>query len=247
MADRVMIDEVMIDEVVANTRRLPAGLLLLADGRFPSGGHTQSGGVEAAVLVGDVGDVESLERYLLGRLSTTGRVDAAFSATACALTRRTEDLVAAIDTLDAEYSARTMSPYLREVSRRQGRQLLRSAREIWPSPWLDLLAEVEGGPHQPVVLGATVGAAGGDPIDAATIALHHLASAVATAAVRLLGLDPVALAGVQASVASTIDGLAVAAAESVDLDASVLPADGGALTEILGQHHGGRDARLFVA
>ena len=79
---------------------------------------------------------------------------------------------------------------------RQGRQLLRSAREIWPSPWLDLLAEVDGGPHQPVVLGVTVGAAGGEPIDAATIALHHLTSAVATAAVRLLGLDPVALAGV---------------------------------------------------
>ena len=140
-----------------------------------------------------------------------------------------------------------MSPYLREVSRRQGRQLLRSAREIWPSPWLDLLAEVDGGPHQPVVLGVTVGAAGGEPIDAATIALHHLTSAVATAAVRLLGLDPVALAGVQARMAPTIDGIAAASAACVDLDASRLPADGGLLTEILGQHHGGRDARLFVA
>jgi urease accessory protein len=233
---------------MTNTR-FPAGLLLLADGRFPSGGHTQSGGVEAAVLVGDVADVESLERYLLGRLGTTGRVDAAFSATSCGLARTTdcEHPVAVIETVDAEYSARTMSPYLREVSRRQGRQLLRSAREIWPSPWLDLLAEVDGGPHQPVVLGVTVGAAGGDPIDAATIALHHLASAVTTAAVRLLGLDPVALAGVQARVASTIDDIAAASAECVDLDGSVLPADGGALTEILGQHHGGRDARLFVA
>jgi urease accessory protein len=226
------------------TQRLAAGLLLLADGRFPSGGHTQSGGVEAAVLVGDVADVESLERYLLGRLATTGRVDAAFAAMACALVG-SEPSGAAIDTLDAEYSARTMSPYLREVSRRQGRQLLRSAREIWPSPWLDLLAEVGGGPHQPIVLGVTVGTAAGEPIDAATIALHHLASAVTTAAVRLLGLDPVALAGVQARIASTIDGIAVASA--VDLDPSRLPADGGALTEILGQHHGGRDARLFVA
>jgi urease accessory protein len=232
---------------VITTRRLEAGLLLLADGRFPSGGHTQSGGVEAAVLVGDVADVESLERYLLGRLGTTGRVDAAFSATACALAHTTdcEHPLAAIQTLDAEYSARTMSPYLREVSRRQGRQLLRSAREIWPSPWLDLLAEVDGGPHQPVVLGVTVGGAGGDPIDAATIALHHLASAVTTAAVRLLGLDPVALAGVHARAASTIDG--IAAASGPGLDASLLPATGGLLTEILGQHHGGRDARLFVA
>ena len=232
---------------MTSTPRFPAGLLLLADGRFPSGGHTQSGGVEAAVLVGDVVDVGSLERYLLGRLSTTGRVDAAFSAMACALTRTTENPVAVIDSLDAEYSARIMSPYLREISRRQGRQLLRSAREVWPSRWLDLLAEVEAGPHQPVVLGVTVGSAGGDPIDAATIALHHLTSAVATSAVRLLGLDPVALAGVQARVASTIDDIAASSVQWVDLDASLLPASGGLLTEILGQHHGGRDARLFVA
>jgi urease accessory protein len=231
--------------------RLPAGLLLLADGRFPSGGHAQSCGVEAAVLVGDVADVDSLERYLQGRLSTTGRVDAAFSATACSLVRAAScekpAATSAFAVLDAEYSARTMSPYLREVSRRQGRQLLRSVGEIWPSPWLDLLAEVEGGPHQPVVLGAAVGAAGGDPIDAATIALHQLASAVAAAAVRLLGLDPVALAGVQARAASTIDDIATASAQWVDLDASLLPATGGLLSEILGQHHGGRDARLFVA
>ena len=55
------------------------GLLLLADGRFPSGGHAQSAGVESAVAHGDVVDIETLERYLAGRLATTGLVDAAFA------------------------------------------------------------------------------------------------------------------------------------------------------------------------
>jgi urease accessory protein len=61
-----------------------AALLLLVDGRFPAGGHAYSAGVEAAVAIGDVVDGPTLERYLQGRLATTGQVDAAFAAHACA-------------------------------------------------------------------------------------------------------------------------------------------------------------------
>ena len=64
---------------------MDAALLLLADGRFPSGGHANSAGVESAVAQGDVVDVATLERYLAGRLATTGVVDAAF---ACRAVRR---------------------------------------------------------------------------------------------------------------------------------------------------------------
>ncbi len=51
---------------------IAAATLLLADGRFPAGGHAQSAGVESAVRIGDVCDLATLERYLHGRLSTTG-------------------------------------------------------------------------------------------------------------------------------------------------------------------------------
>ncbi|MEU5422925.1 urease accessory protein UreF, partial [Streptomyces sp. NPDC020667] len=37
-----------------------AALLVLADGRFPAGGHAHSGGAEAAVKAGRVRDAESL-------------------------------------------------------------------------------------------------------------------------------------------------------------------------------------------
>ena len=41
-------------------------LLALGDGRFPVGGHAHSAGVESAVADGRVGDVESLEAFVVG-------------------------------------------------------------------------------------------------------------------------------------------------------------------------------------
>ena len=52
-----------------------AALLLLADGRFPSGGHAHSGGAEPSVGVGDISDLVSLRQFVRGRLGTTGHVD----------------------------------------------------------------------------------------------------------------------------------------------------------------------------
>ena len=223
---------------------MDAALLLLVDGRFPAGGHAYSAGVEAAVTVGDVADVATLERYLHGRLATTGRVDAAFAAHTCA---RAAELGAIAGVLDAEYSARVLSPYLRATSRRLGRQLLRAAARVWPNEGIDAVAATVGGPHQPIALGAAVAAAGGSPADAAALAFHHLGAAVTSAAIRLLGLDPIELAAVQARAGRAVDAgrgewAGWSAASPADL-----PAVGGSLTEILGERHGGLDARLFVA
>ncbi len=223
-------------------------LLLLADGRFPAGGHSWSAGVEAAVGIGDVTDAVTLERYLLGRLATTGIVDASFAAAACALSHRepnVNDSTTGFERLDREYDARVPSPHLRATSRRLGRHFLRAARPIWPSASVDAVSVLPDGPHQPIVLGAVVAAAGGDPGDAAVVALHHTATATTTAAVRLLGLDPIEMAlvvhrCVSAPSSRSIESWATA-------DPAELPAVGGSLTEILGEHHGRQDARLFVA
>ena len=50
-----------------------------------------------------------------------------------------------------------------------------------------------------LALGALVGAGGGTPTDAALLSLHHLTSAVTTAAVRMLGLDPFEMTALHAS------------------------------------------------
>jgi urease accessory protein len=224
---------------------MDTALLLLADGRFPTGGHAQSAGVETAVATGDVHDEVSLHRFLDGRLATTGVIDAAFSAAACARFAEV-DACSAFDQLDRELDARTLSPRARLVSRRLGRQLLRVGRVAWPHPLLDQLT-VAPGPHQALASGALVAAAGGAPDDAARLAMHHLAAAVTGAAVRLLGLDPFAAAAMQADVADLVEQLVAPVATWATCAPADLPAVSGALTEILAEHHGAWDARLFVA
>ncbi|MFB9334077.1 hypothetical protein ACFFTT_14770, partial [Actinoplanes octamycinicus] len=59
-----------------------ATLLLLADGRLPSGGHAHSAGLEAQVAAGRVRDVEDLGGFLRGKLATGGLVSAACAAAA---------------------------------------------------------------------------------------------------------------------------------------------------------------------
>ncbi|MGW0206623.1 hypothetical protein ACWDZ8_12650, partial [Streptomyces sp. NPDC003233] len=45
-----------------------AALLVLADGRFPAGGHAHSGGAEAAVKAGRITSAAGLEDFCRGRL-----------------------------------------------------------------------------------------------------------------------------------------------------------------------------------
>ncbi|MFD7655801.1 urease accessory protein UreF [Actinosynnema sp. NPDC059797] len=56
--------------------------LMIADSRFPGGGHVHSGGVEEAVARRLVTDEVSLASFLLGRLRTAGALGAAFAAAA---------------------------------------------------------------------------------------------------------------------------------------------------------------------
>src|SRR5690606_37646848 len=144
-----------------------------------------------------------------------------------------------------ELKARIVSPRLREVGRRLGRQLLRTGRAVAPSP--SLANRALDGCQQPVVLGAVAAAVGCTPHEAALIALHHLSAAITGAATKLLGLDPLAVVAVQARATAFIDHLAGDAARWATCPPADLPSLGGTLTEILGEHHGHWTDALFVA
>jgi urease accessory protein len=105
--------------------------------------------------------------------------------------------------LDAEADARTPSPAQRDASRRQGRALLRAARAAWPSPVLDALAATRN-PHHAIVLGAAAAAAGCTPADAAQVAAYLTVTGPASAAVRLLALDPIEVSAAIARLAGAI-------------------------------------------
>ena len=209
-----------------------ATLLLLADGRLPAGGHAHSGGLEAAVTSGRVRDAASLEAFLYGRLATAGLVAAAFTAAAADGWDVRE--------LDAEFDARTPSPALRRVSRTQGRALMRVGRAMWTVPDL-------GEPHHCVALGVVAAAAGLDPIDAATVAAYGSVSGPASAAVRLLGLDPYPVQALLARLAPACDDVAVRAAAYRDRRAADLPAASAPLLDIGAEDHATWEVRLFAS
>lgn len=221
-----------------------AALLVLADGRFPAGGHAHSGGAEAAVRAGRLTDARDLAAFCRGRLHTTGLTAAALAAAA----------VLGVDplTLDEAADARTPSPALRATARKLGRQLTRAARATWPSLELDALATARPrGAHQPVVLGLAARAAGLGPEDAAHCALYESVSGPATAAVRLLSLDPFDATAVLARLAPDIDTTvthAVAAAHrAADEGPGALPAASAPLLDITAEAHAAWAVRLFAS
>ena len=294
-----------------------ATLLLLADGRLPSGGHAHSGGLEAQVSAGRVRDVAGLARFLRGRLATTGLVTAAFTAATC---HRPGEW----PTLDEALDARTPSPALRKASRAQGRALIRAGHAMWPvaalfppapahkttapaapptptkatpatpagpapqagpapragpvpqagppahvnhhdstgstgstrSAFSPLSIGSTGGagvvaaprePHHPVALGILAAAAGLGPAEAAVAAAHGTVTGPASAAVRLLGLDPYAVHALLAQLAGECDRIAADAAARADAPADDLPAAGAPLLDIGAELHATWEVRLFAS
>ncbi|WP_405667355.1 urease accessory protein UreF [Streptomyces sp. NBC_01166] len=221
-----------------------AALLVLADGRFPAGGHAHSGGAEPAVAAGRIRDAESLEDFCRGRLHTAGLVAAALAAAAAA----GYDPLA----LDRAADARTPVAALRDTARKLGRQMMRVARATWPSAELHALATARPrGAHQPVVLGVAARSAGLEPLDAAYAAVYETVSGPATATVRLLSLDPFDATTVLARLVPALDRVAEAATATArrvaEEGTDVLPAASAPLLDISAQQHATRPARLFAS
>jgi urease accessory protein len=216
--------------------------LLLADGRFPAGGHAHSGGLEAAVAAGTVGDLAGLELFLRGRLRTAGLVNAALAEAARIAAASGQDASGhyTFATLDAEADARTPSPAQRDASRRQGRALLRAARAAWPD--FACFDQLGATPHHPVALGAAAAAAGCDAGDAARIAAYQSVTGPASAAVRLLALDPLQVSGLLARLATDIDAVAAQAAGAGDIPAAAAPA-----LDLLAETHARAEVRLLAS
>ncbi|MCP2252034.1 urease accessory protein [Prauserella aidingensis] len=223
--------------------------LILADSRFPGGGHVHSGGLEEAVERGLIRDSADLRPFLAGRLRAAGELAAVFAAAAAhAAARGVTPRHWAV--LDGELDARTPSAAQREASRAQGRGTARAAKAAWPSPVLrELLAETPR-PHHPVILGAITGLSGGRPVDAASAAAYLAVSGPASAAVRLLGLDPLAVNGIVANLSHALDAVAARGAAVAGHDPRDLPAPGAPALDLLAEahvRHHKEEVRLFAS
>jgi urease accessory protein len=213
-------------------------LLILADSRLPAGGHAHSGGLEGAAAAGRVHDVSTVEAFLRGRLHTVGLVAAAFAAAACAAGADR----ARVAELDDGMDARTPSPALRKASRAQGRALLRAGRAMWTLP-----APPSPQPHHPVMLGLCAAAARVSPVQVAHAAAHAAVSGPASAAVRILALDPYPVQALLARLAGACDRVAARAAETAGDAVDDLPAGTAPWLDISAELHATWEVRLFAS
>lgn len=221
--------------------------LMLADGRFPCGSHAHSGGIEAAVDAGQVSDMGSLAAFLGGRLATSGRVAASFAAAAALRPGAPE-----LRRLDAELDARIAAPALRQASRQQGRALVRAATAAFATlrrgrAGHQRVSHAGSSPHHAIAFGAIAGAVGIDAEGAARLVAYGTVSGSATAAVRLLGLDPMAVSAMVAGLAPAIEAVVGQAVEDGAGDPADLPCSAAPLLDIGAERHATQEARLFAS
>ena len=241
--------EALVDRGLVRTAE---DLALFLQGRVRTGGRVVAAAAAAACVLAD-----GSRGWQQGGVAVTGREQGHPAATPAEPGRALEHPApgdrAPVDWApwDAAVSARTPSAALRVASRAQGAALLRTVSLAFPTPAVTALRALPR-VHHPLVLGAAAAAAGGDPAQAAALALHHLVGGAATAAVRLLGLDPLRVTAVTAAVARSAEPVAADAATLgcaavAAGDPALLPTEGSALTDVLAELHRASEATLFAS
>ncbi len=221
---------------------MSAVAMLLADSRFPAGGYAHSLGLEQAVSDG-LG-VAGVAQFIDARLRLVARADAALSVAALRAAARSD--AQQLASLDDEHAARCPSPVLREIARRLGTQLLRSAATTWAGATIADYRAASATTPRPVALGVVGAAAGLDETEVATIALYDDAATVASAALKLLGLDPAEASRWVAELTAQIDAAAWAVcADDRPIGEQEPPAAVG--LELAAARHAIRTERFFVS
>jgi urease accessory protein len=95
------------------------------------------------------------------------------------------------------------------------------------------------------VLGAAAAAAGCLPLEAARIAAYQAAAGPASAAVRLLALDPMRATGILAALAGEIEQVAALGAGYADGAPGDLPCASAPALDLLAETHIRAEVRLF--
>ena len=214
-------------------------LLVLADGRLPVGGHTQSSGLEPASLAGV--PVEQAPALLATRLRTVVRVEAGTAVVARHLAVAGRPLLPAV----RAWAARTPGAAARQSSLDLGRGLLRLLRRHWPDALATTLLGEADPPPRAVAYGALAAAAGLTAEQTALLVASDDAQTLATAAPKLFPLDPSTTTGWVLDAGSGVADVVAAAAHLTDPDD--IPADAAPALEAWVEAHGQHPRRLFRA
>lgn len=213
---------------------------MLTDSALPSGGHTQSGGLEPAIAAGlaDNGRrLSDVPAYIRDRLSTVVRIDAGAAVLARHWVLTGQDPAHIIP----HWAARTPSSALREAAFRQGWGLLRLAQRVWPG-----VGEVLRVPApRSVVIGAIAAITEVTASQTAHVIAYDDARTVTSAALKLLPIDPIQTAIWLADLEEDIETV-IAATHHLRLPGD-MPSYGAPLIDTYAEQHVDARMRLFHA
>jgi urease accessory protein len=216
-------------------------LMLLGDARLPSGGHTQSAGLEGALAAGmPEGDVPA---YLRARLRTTATVDAGTAV--AALTALRDPSREALGAVEQHWAARTPSHVQRNAAVTLGRGGLRLLRTLFPEePATSALVGL-GTPCRPLVLAGLACALRLDGRQLATVVCYDEVQSITAAALKLSPLDPVTTVRWALEVRPVVDEVVARVADVVHPED--IPAPAAPLMEQWAHAHARQARRLFSA
>jgi urease accessory protein len=214
-------------------------MMLLGDARLPVAGHTQSAGLEPAIQSGLT--AEEVPLYLAARLQSVVRVEAGTAVVALHHLTWNRPL----GPVGTAWAARTPSQAMRKASRTQARAFLRIARRLWPDSAHVAAVDVLAGAPRPVAVAAAAATLGLEPAALARLVGYDDVQTLASAALKLLPLDPATATGwvhdalpVVAALADTVAGFR---------DPSQIPAAAAPQIESWAQAHAASSRRLFSA
>jgi urease accessory protein len=162
-------------------------VLQVADSAFPVGGFAHSGGLEAAVQLGEVVDGRGLDRFACAAMWQAGYG-------ALPILGAAYDGPDDVARLDAHHDAFLTGTVANRASRTQGRTFVAACARIFEAPAIVALEEAARADrlraHLAPMFGATMRALAVARADALTLYLHLTLRAVASAAVRLGVVGP---------------------------------------------------------
>jgi len=214
--------------------------LLLADGRLPTGAHTQSAGVEPALNHGVA--LADVPAYLRVRLTTVTEVEAATAAVARHHWSDTPT-AEAMTRIDRAWRVRTASRALRDAADLLGRSYLRLAASAWPA--LRVLTAHRIPWCRAVAVGATAAEAGLDAEQTARLIGFEDVQTVIAATLKLRPFDPAEAVAWSIATAPEVEALVDRVVDCRDLDD--IPAYAAPQIEQWAELHTRTERRLFRA
>jgi len=209
-------------------------LLQLVDGAFPSGGFAHSGGLEAALHLRGIGELEPFVDEVLWQTARS----------ALPFVRRAAEAPLELASLDDLFDATQASHVANRASRAQGRALAGAACRVFEREAILAIGEHarnRGPAHHAPIFGALFGTLAIGVRDTQVAWLHGVLRGVLSAAVRLGLVGPLEAQQIQSTRVTVLEDIL---ASCMQIDAADA-AQTAPLLELFGALHERLDGRLF--